>query len=99
MVAAPYECGRRQKKRREKLLFLAGCGVGVEQFRLQLFVVAGCGKERLSGHFAVVGSSDVKGRDDSLDVTIVVVDLLFDIALFIGWIAPSETFAHRKVAV
>src|SRR5438874_1718253 len=75
---------------------------GATNFSLELrvaypLVVANIGCKALARHVPVVVAGHRKRRHDALHLTVVVVHFVFNIALFIGRISPSECLLYWQV--
>src|SRR5437016_4297928 len=64
---------------------------GIEQSVAEVLIIGGRGDKELGGHVSVVDPGRVERRHHTLNLAVVVENLLFGVALLIGGIAPAET--------
>src|SRR5207253_6739276 len=70
---------------------------GGKQGIAHILVMADGVQETLAGHISVIKTRDAVRSHDALHQTVIVVDLFFDIALLILWVAPRETLLNWQM--
>src|SRR3984893_2924599 len=74
-------------------------GVRIEHCRVQPLVVLRCIQKALNRHVAVEDAGKSVGRHNALDETIVVVNFLLQISLFVVRVAPGKGFFYGQLSL
>src|ERR1700730_17964639 len=73
--------------------------IRIKHRRIEALVVADGIQEALGRHVAVVVAGKAIWRHDALHETVVIVNFLFQVALFIDGIAPGESLLYREMTI